>query len=170
MALIKFTNFAYSLLASSITNVETTISVTSGHGLRFPVLGVDEYFFLTLENAALDREIVKVTARATDSLTVVRAQDNTTARAWTAGAAVSLRINAEVIETLLNTTDALTAALTTKSGATGGGDDEVFVQNDQAVTTSYTIPGGKNASTVGPITVPDGIIITVSSGSRWVVL
>ena len=55
-------------------------------------------------------------------------------------------------------------------GATGGGSDEVFVQNSQAVTSNYTIPVGKNASAVGPITVPNGVSITVSSGSRWVVL
>ena len=55
-------------------------------------------------------------------------------------------------------------------GATGGGGDAVFVENDQALTTNYTIPTGKNASSVGPITVPGGVSVTVSSGSRWVVL
>jgi hypothetical protein len=55
-------------------------------------------------------------------------------------------------------------------GATGGGSDEVFVQNSQAVTTNYTIPTGKNASAVGPISVPNGVSITVSSGSRWVIV
>lgn len=55
-------------------------------------------------------------------------------------------------------------------GATGGGSDEVFVQNSQEVTVNYTIPVGKNASAVGPITVPDGVSITVSSGSRWIIL
>ena len=55
-------------------------------------------------------------------------------------------------------------------GATGGGNDAVFVENDQALTTNYTIPVGKNASSVGPITVPGGVSVTVSSGSRWVVL
>ena len=55
-------------------------------------------------------------------------------------------------------------------GATGGGNDAVFVENDQAVTTDYTIPVGKNASSVGPIEVPSGVAITVSSGSRWVIL
>tara|TARA_R110000824_G_scaffold28801_2_gene96435 strand:+ start:1457 stop:2056 length:600 start_codon:yes stop_codon:yes gene_type:complete len=55
-------------------------------------------------------------------------------------------------------------------GATGGGGDAVFVENDQALTTNYTIPVGKNASSVGPITVPGGVSVTVSSGSRWVVL
>jgi len=55
-------------------------------------------------------------------------------------------------------------------GATGGASDEVFVENSQAVTANYTIPVGKNASSVGPITIPDGVAITVSTGSRWVVL
>jgi hypothetical protein len=55
-------------------------------------------------------------------------------------------------------------------GATGGGNDQVFVENDQSATTSYAIPIGKNASTVGPITIDSGVVITVSSGSRWVVL
>lgn len=55
-------------------------------------------------------------------------------------------------------------------GATGGGNDHVFVQNDQTVTTSYTIPAGQNASTTGPITINSGVTVTVPSGSRWVVL
>lgn len=55
-------------------------------------------------------------------------------------------------------------------GATGGGADQIFVENGQTVTTSYTIPTGKNASTVGPITINSGITVTVPSGSRWVVL
>jgi hypothetical protein len=55
-------------------------------------------------------------------------------------------------------------------GATGGGSDQVFVENDQTVTANYTIPSGKNASSVGPITVDTGISVTISTGSRWVLL
>lgn len=55
-------------------------------------------------------------------------------------------------------------------GATGGGSDQVFVQNGQSVTTNYTIPTGKNASSVGPISVNSGITVTIPSGSRWLVL
>jgi hypothetical protein len=55
-------------------------------------------------------------------------------------------------------------------GATGGGADQVFVENDQSVTTSYTIPGTKNAMSTGPITVDDGVVVTVSDGARWVVI
>jgi len=56
------------------------------------------------------------------------------------------------------------------AGATGGGDDEVFIQNDQAVTADYTIPADKNALTTGPIDIDAGVTVTVSTGSRWVVL
>jgi hypothetical protein len=55
-------------------------------------------------------------------------------------------------------------------GATGGGTNEVFIENDQNVTANYTIPSTKNAMTTGPITVNAGVTVTVSSGSRWVVL
>jgi hypothetical protein len=55
-------------------------------------------------------------------------------------------------------------------GATGGGGDEVFVENSRVVTANYTIPVGKSAESVGPITINSGITVTVSSGERWVVL
>lgn len=55
-------------------------------------------------------------------------------------------------------------------GATGGGADEVFIENGQTVTTSYSIPVGKNAMSTGPITVDDGAVVTIPDGSRWVVI
>ena len=54
-------------------------------------------------------------------------------------------------------------------GATGGGGDQVFVENGQTVTTSYTIPTNFNASSVGPISLNSGVSVTVPSGSRWLV-
>ena len=56
------------------------------------------------------------------------------------------------------------------AGATGGGSDEVFVNNSQTVTTDYTVPSGKSASSTGPITLNAGVDITLSAGSRWVIL
>jgi hypothetical protein len=55
-------------------------------------------------------------------------------------------------------------------GATGGGADQVFFENDQFVTTDYTIPGTKNAGTFGPITVNSGVTVTVSSGAVWIIV
>ena len=75
-----------------------------------------------------------------------------------------------------NTTDALTIAttgnVTTPNVLTGA---EViasngFHMNPNALVASYTIPASYNASTVGPFTVASGLTVTVSSGSRWVVL
>ena len=55
-------------------------------------------------------------------------------------------------------------------GATGGGPDEVFVENGQTVTTSYTITTNKNAMSTGPISIDSGVVVTVPTNSRWVVL
>ena len=55
-------------------------------------------------------------------------------------------------------------------GATGGGGDTVFVENSVTVTTSYTLSTGKNAESVGPITINSGAVVTIPSGQRWVVL
>jgi len=55
-------------------------------------------------------------------------------------------------------------------GATGAGGDTVFNLNSPTVTTSYSLPSGKNAMSVGAITINSGVSVTVPSGQRWVVL
>ncbi len=62
------------------------------------------------------------------------------------------------------------AALSPGGGATGGGDDQVFVENEQVVTASYTLPTGKNASSVGPVSLDAGVTVTISANSTWVIL
>ena len=48
------------------------------------------------------------------------------------------------------------------TGATGNGSDEVFYENNQTITLSYTIPSTKNAMTTGPITLDAGFVGTGS--------
>jgi hypothetical protein len=55
-------------------------------------------------------------------------------------------------------------------GATGGGSDQIFNLNGQNVTTSYSIPSGKNASSAGPITIDTGATVTIPTGSVWVIV
>jgi hypothetical protein len=55
-------------------------------------------------------------------------------------------------------------------GATGGGADQVFVENGVTVTTSYTLTTSKNAESVGPITIASGVAVSIPSGQRWVIL
>jgi len=44
-----------------------------------------------------------------------------------------------------------------------------IVVNSQTVATSYTIAAGFSAMSAGPITLSGGAVVTLSSGSRWVV-
>lgn len=56
------------------------------------------------------------------------------------------------------------------SGA--GGDIKVgaIYENNQTISTSYTITSGRSAMSVGPITLSSLVTITLPSGARWVVL
>jgi hypothetical protein len=52
-------------------------------------------------------------------------------------------------------------------GAAGGGADRVFYENDQTVTSNYTITSGKNAVSAGPVTINAGVVVTIPAGSTW---
>jgi hypothetical protein len=56
------------------------------------------------------------------------------------------------------------------SGAQGGGNNPVFFENDQTVTVSYTITTNKNAMSAGPITIDDGVTVTVPTNSTWTIV
>lgn len=59
----------------------------------------------------------------------------------------------------------------TEWGSIGGGAaDGIFYENEQNVTANYTIAASKNAMTTGPITIDDGVSVTIETGARWVVL
>jgi hypothetical protein len=45
-----------------------------------------------------------------------------------------------------------------------------LMMNNMTIGTTFSIPSGYSASSVGPVVVSSGVTITVPSGSRWVVL
>jgi hypothetical protein len=55
-------------------------------------------------------------------------------------------------------------------GATGGGTDEVFLETARNVTSNYILSADKNAASVGPITINNGISVTIPNNCRWVIL
>ena len=59
---------------------------------------------------------------------------------------------------------------TPPKSAEGGGTDEVFFLNDQAVTTNYEFPTGKNALSAGPITINSGVTVEIPNGQSWVIV
>jgi hypothetical protein len=97
MALQKFTNNATATLSASINGSATTITVSSGQGALFPSLTSGDYFYATIIDSSNNIEIVKITARSTDSLTAVRAQENTTGRSFVGGDQISLRVTAATL-------------------------------------------------------------------------
>ena len=55
-------------------------------------------------------------------------------------------------------------------GGGGGASEGIFYENEQSLSTNYTIVATKNAMTAGPITINDGVTVTIETGGRWVVL
>ena len=143
---VQITNNAVTTLAASITNSATSITLAAGTGSLFPTLGVGDWFWGTLYNATNQLEVVKVTARTGDALTVIRGQDGTTAIAYSAGDGFDLRITAAtfsnfVKDTTLTTTLATIAgtyeSLASKSNDIGLSADSATLYPTQHATKSY---------------------------------
>lgn len=85
---LNLPNNATTTLAGALNESATTVLLAPGSGVKFPALDAGEFFPLTLVTTVDGdprREIVYVTARNVDSLTVLRAQEGTVASAFSAG-------------------------------------------------------------------------------------
>lgn len=129
---LKFTNFATSTIADAggIASGDLAVNVSSGDGALFPSLTGDEYFYCVLVDSSANREVVKVTARSSDAFTIVRAQDNTNARAFAQGDKIELRITACQLEELQEfEPDTNVAAFKQNSAPTGWTRDATMQDN-----------------------------------------
>ena len=150
---IKFTNNATSTLASGIASGDLSLTVASGQGALFPTLGGGDYFYCTLSNVANTIEIVKVTARSTDTFTIVRAQDNTTASAFVTGDKVELRLVSAVLNNtaILDQTNVFTASQTVNiNGTVGAGTPAA------ATVTTLTATADSAFTSTGALTISKG--------------
>lgn len=82
-----FANNASTVLASPISSGSTTLTVASGTGTLFPAPATGQQFALSLTDALTGDvfEIVYVTHRSGNTMTVLRGQEGTTATSWLAG-------------------------------------------------------------------------------------
>jgi len=94
---VKFKNNAVGYLSAAISSSDSSATLTTGGGASFPSLGAGEYFYATITATSGVYEIVKVTSRSTDSISITRAQESTTALAFPSGSIVELRITAQAI-------------------------------------------------------------------------
>ena len=56
------------------------------------------------------------------------------------------------------------------AGATGAGSDKIFWENGQTVTQNYTITDNYNAMSAGPITINNGVTVTIGDGETWTIV
>jgi hypothetical protein len=97
-----FKSFAASTLATAIDTDDTSVVVQSGHGARFPAISGTDFFYIVVENGppVTAREVMKVTARTTDTLTVVRGQEGTSGTSFGTGVKVEQRVVATTLDAL----------------------------------------------------------------------
>ena len=130
---VKVTNNAYGTISAGISSSDTTITLDTGQGARFPTLGAGDYFYATLVDTANNIEVVKVTARSTDSMTAVRASDNTVARSFSIGDRFELRPTAALFDSKANddevvkTTGGQTIEGVLAVEGTAGNNDSTFI-------------------------------------------
>lgn len=97
---LKLANNAVSKLASSLAAGATSLAVMPGDGAKFPALSAGDWFPLTVVKSDGSLEIMRATARASDTLTVSRAQEGTASIAFNAGDRVELRMTALTMNSL----------------------------------------------------------------------
>lgn len=186
---LKFSNFGKAQVSSAPSGTSgLSFTVAAGTGLLFPSLGAGDYFYGIFKDASGNREIVKISARSTDSMTIAtggRGLDGTTARTWAAGDYFVLGVtNIALLESLGNENLAaignLTSAADTVSYFTGSGtaaltgltafvrtllDDPDGATFFSTLITSATAATARSDLGLGSIATQDANAVSITGGS-----
>lgn len=151
-----FSNNAKSTLASSITDIQTTLSLAAGTGTLFRSPTGSDYELVTITDG-INWEVVKVTSRTTDTLTVTRGFEGA-AQAWNAGTRIEGRITKATLERVIQNeateTNGVAIGYLTESSGTSG------VALGQESTANYT-----SSVSLGPWAVSTGTFSTAVGNS-----
>ena len=104
---VQLKNNASTTVPLAISSTATSLTVLSGTGARFPTLGAGDFFYATIQDVNNHFEIVKVTARADDVMTIERAQEDTLAIPFPANSRFELRVTAENLAQVIESLDFL---------------------------------------------------------------
>lgn len=94
---IMLTNNAFAIIPQKVSSVTNTITVAAGEGSKFPILNASDYFQMTIADVFGNYEIVKVTARTDDTMTVERGQAGTIPIAFPANSRAEVRVTVDNI-------------------------------------------------------------------------
>jgi len=117
-----FSNNASTALSGAALSTDLTLALTSATG--FPAPSSPDYYYATIANATNTAwEIVKVTGLSGTTLTVIRAQDGTSAAGWPSGSIIEIRPVAQAMRDMQTNPNGpvnianTTASTTTTTGA-----------------------------------------------------
>lgn len=132
---LNFSNNLSTTLSAGCTDVATSIEVESAAGV---VAGSLNEMRLTITDGT-NIEVVTCTSLSGTTLTVVRGQEGTSGRAWSAGATVENRLTAETAERFLQTLP---------DGSTDTSGTGITIQKDR--TSDDQVASGAEAIAIGP--------------------
>jgi hypothetical protein len=94
-------NNAFGYLRTPVTNSAVTLTLLPNDGARFPEVVSGDYFYATISTPDAEMEIVKVTGRSGDVLTVERGAEDTATYPFAQGSKVELRVTARSVLDLM---------------------------------------------------------------------
>ena len=133
---VKFSNNAKTTITSSLTTSATSVAVTDAS--NFPTLGAGDYTYATLAESSTpaNLEIVKVTAISSNTLTIVRAQQGTSARSFSTNDLCELRVTSGLMEEAIDEK----ADLADLSVTTASAGDAALSYNNTSGVFTFTPP------------------------------
>ncbi len=169
MSIFVWANNASSLLASSMTNSQTTATVTTGQGALFPAISAGQVAACTIEDVSGNIEVVYATGRTGDTFTIIRAQEGTTALPFASGSRFEQRPTAGEMEDFLQKTGGDTLSGTTNltgvlSLGSGGS-----IQNGEIAGAALRSAPGVTSNQIlipiggGPATQAGSVLLTASN-------
>lgn len=165
MAAVQFANNAASRLVGPLTPSGTSLTVTPGDGALFPTLGAGDWFMATLIRSDGAREIVKVTSRTVDAMSITRAQEGSSALSFNPNDRIEARLTAGELGDFR---DGIASAQSAASAAQGTADGKISKAGD-------TMTGNLNMEGAAPIitfretdqAAPAGRWRLVADGGNW---
>jgi hypothetical protein len=176
MSIVLFKDNASTTLAAGIASTDTSITVATGTGVKFPAPAAGQVAFATLEDSGGNVEVVTITSKTTDTFVVTRGTDGTTPLAFASGTVFEMRVTMGMLQAFLqkNGGDTLSGTTTVtgvinlgSGGSVQGGEYAGGAVRSQAGDTSNQIrvPIGSAATAAGsPILTTANFLANLPSG------
>lgn len=150
-------NNAVSTITTAISASDVGLAVAAGTGTLFPTLGASDYFYATLVSAGGTYEVIKVTARVGDTMTIVRAQEGTTAQSFASGSRIEVRVTAASITDMIAEHDqASEITFTPTGGISATNVQSAIAEVDSESAKAATLAGSGGAALIG--NAPSGTV------------